>query len=179
MAAWTCPDCNRRFGAVGRGHMCTPGLSIDEFLAGAPALVEPVFRRVHEHLTEVDDAADGELIVDPLDKKVLLKNGPTFAILDVKTKWVAVGFNLRRKVESGRFSRKVIDNGTKFFHVVNVADPDEVDAELRDWLTEAYHHGDPDAADAFRDQQGDDVSSASSSDPMMPDDIDFEIAPPR
>lgn len=182
MAAWTCPDCKREFGAVGRGHMCTPGLSVDEFIQGSPAFVRPIFERVHEHLVAVDAAADGELIVDPLAKKVLLKNGPTFAILDVKTKWVAVGFSLRRKLESDRLSRKVADSGSKFFHVVNVADADLVDDELRNWLTEAYHHGDPDAADAFRGQQdreNGDVSSASSSaDPMMPDDIDFEIAPP-
>ena len=180
MAAWTCPDCNRRFGAVGRGHMCTPGLSIDEFVQGSPGFVGPVFDRVHEHLLAVDAAADGELIVDPLAKKVLLKNGPTFAILDVKTKWVAVGFNLRRQLESDRFSRKVAENGGKFFHVVNVVEPESIDDELCGWLTEAFHHGDPDAADAFRDRQVGDVSSASSSDdPMMPDDIDFEIAPPH
>ncbi len=164
--------------------MCTPGLSIDEFLEESPAFVASVFHRVHEHLVAVDTAADGELIIDPLAKKVLLKNGPTFAILDVKTKWVAVGFSLRRKLESGRFSRKVADYGAKHFHVVNVDDADLVDDELCDWLTEAYHHGDPDAADAYRDEldgdESDDVTSASSSDdPMMPDDIDFDIAPPR
>ena len=187
MAAWRCPDCKREFGAVGRGHMCTPGLSIDEFLDGSPDFVGPVLERVREHLVAVDAAANGELIVDPLEKKVLLKNGPTFAILDVKTKWVAVGFSLRRKVESGRLSRKVADYGSKYFHVVNVAAADLVDDELCGWLTEAYHHGDPDAADAFRGEQagdrgdrgGSDVVSASSSDdPMLPDDIDFEIAPP-
>ena len=165
--------------------MCTPGLSIVEFLEGSPAFVGPVVNRVHEHLVAVDAAADGQLIIDPLEKKVLLKNGPTFAILDVKTKWVAVGFSLRRKLESGRLSRKVAAYGSKYFHVVNVAVADSVDEELCDWLTEAYHHGDPDAADAFRDEQGvgddgGDVSSgASSDDPMMPDDIDFEIAPPN
>ncbi len=184
MAAWTCPDCKREFGAVGRGHMCTRGLSIDEFLDGSPVFVGPVFERVHEHLIAVDAAAGGELIVDPLDKKVLLKNGPTFAILDVKTKWVAVGFSLRRKLESGRLSRKVSDYGSKHFHVVNMTEAGSVDDELCDWLTEAYHHGDPDAADVFREtMKGGDgdsaVHSTSSSDPMMPDDIDFEIAPPR
>jgi hypothetical protein len=184
MAAWTCPDCKREFGAVGRGHMCTPGLSIDEFLNGSPVFVGPVLQRVHEHLLAVDAAGGGELIVDPLDKKVLLKNGPTFAIFDVKTKWVAVGFSLRRKLESGRLSRKVSAYGSKYFHVVNITEAESVDDELCDWLTEAYHHGDPDAADAFREtlKSGDGdsaVHSASSSDPMMPDDIDFEIAPPR
>lgn len=159
--------------------MCTPGLSIGEFLDESPDFVRPVFERIHDHLVDVDDASDGDLIVDPLATKVLFKNGPTFAILDVKTRWVAVGFSLRRKLESGRLSRKTADDGTKFFHVVNVADADLVDDELCGWLTEAYHHGDPDAADALRDEQsGGVVSSSSSSDPMLPDDIDFEIAPP-
>lgn len=184
MVAWTCPDCKRDFGAVGRGHICNPGLSIEEFLGSSPAFVPPIFERVHEHLVAVDATAGGELIVDPLAGKVLFKNGPTFAILDVKTKWVALGFSMRRRLEAGRLSRKVTDYGSKFFHVVNVADADLIDDELCDWLTEAYHHGDPAAADAYRDERdgdraGDVVSASSSDDPMLPDDIDFEIAPPR
>ncbi len=163
--------------------MCNPGLSIEEFLEVSPSFVPPVFERVHDLLVAVDASSGGELIVDPLAAKVLFKNGPTFAILDVKTKWVAVGFSLRRKLESGRLSRKVADYGSKFFHAVNVADADLIDDELRGWLTEAYHHGDPDAADAHRDDRGGDedsdvVSASSSDDPMLPDDIDFEIAPP-
>lgn len=184
MVVWTCPDCNREFGAVGRGHICNPGLSIEEFLDTSPAFVAPVFERVHEHLFAVDASADGELIVEPLASKVLFKNGPTFAILDVKTKWVAVGFSMRRRLESGRLSRKVMDSGSRFFHVVNVTDAELIDDELCDWLTEAYHHGDPDAADAYRgdragDRARDVVSVSSSDDPMLPVDIDFEIAPPR
>lgn len=163
--------------------MCNPGLTIEEFLDASPSFVGPVFERVNQHLAGVDADAGGELIVDPLAAKVLFKNGPTFCILDVKTKWVAIGFSLRRQLETGRLSRKVADYGAKFFHVVNVADPDDVDDELRSWLTEAYHHGDPDAADAFRDEgdagAGEVRSVSSSDDPMMPDDIDFEIAPPR
>lgn len=179
MALWTCPDCQRQFGAVGRRHTCTPGLSIAEFFDEAPAFVRPVVEAVTEHLVAVDAEYGGELIIDPLDKKVLLKHGPTFAILHVKTKWVAVSFSLRRKLESGRLSRKVVDYGSKYHHVVNVASADLVDEELRGWLTESYLLGDPDAADAVRDERGGDIpSTPSSGDPMMPDDIDFEIAPP-
>lgn len=167
MAVWTCPDCDRDFGAVGRNHMCTPGLTIDAFLDGAPEFVAPVFRRVHEHLLSIDEEG---LIVDPLAKKVLFKNGPTFCILDVKTKWVAIGFTLRRKLESARLSRKTADYGGKFHHVVNVDDPDLIDDEFESWLTEAFHHG---------VERSSDDAMASGSDPMIPDDIDFEIAPPR
>ncbi len=161
MPTWTCPDCNRTFGAVGRNHMCNPGLTITEFLTDAADFVEPVFRRVHDLLVAHDDANGGDLIVDPLASKVLFKNGPTFCILDVKTKWVAVGFSLRRKLESGRLSRKTADYGDKYFHIVNVAAPDLIDDEFAEWLVEAYHHGAAPKPDA--------------SDPMVPDDIDFEL----
>ena len=165
MATWMCPDCQREFGAAGRGHMCQPGLSVAEFLRDMPAFAEPVFRAVENHLRAVDEKLDGDLIVDPLVKKVLFKNGPTFCIIDVKTKWVAVGFSLRRSLETDRLSRKISDNGGRYYHVINVPDPALIDDEFREWLTEAYHHG----TDA----------NQSDVDPMVPDDIDFEIAPPR
>ncbi len=176
MATWTCPKCTREFGAVGRRHTCTPGLSVDEFLASSPAFVQPVFDAVRDHLVDVDVDAGGDLIVDPLGTKVLFKNGPTFCILDVKTKWVAVGFTLRRQLETGRLSRKVVDYGGKFFHVVNAGEDfgQIFDDEFRGWLAEAYHLRNPDASDDFRSG----VAGASAGDPMMPDDVDFEIAPP-
>ncbi len=148
--------------------MCQPGLSVAEFLDASPPFVKPVFEAVQDHLVAVDrEQGDGSLIVDPLAAKVLFKNGPTFCILDVKTKWVAVGFSLRRRLESGRLSRKVIDDGTKYFHVVNVTDPDAIDDEFRGWLIEAYLHGDEPAE-----------AASAGSDPMVPDDVDIFIAPP-
>ena len=172
MAVWTCPDCRRKFGAAGQGHMCQPGLTVVEFIDVSPGFAGPVFERVLEHLVAVDDQHDdGNLIVDPLAKKVLFKNGPTFCVLDVKTKWVAVGFSLRRRLESGRLSRKVADYGSKFFHVVNVDDPELIDDEFRGWLTEAYVRA---GSGGDEPTQG----AAGGGDPMVPDDVDFVIAPP-
>jgi hypothetical protein len=170
MARWTCPDCDRDFGAVGRGHMCSPGLTTDEFVTSSPDFVEPIFRAVHDHLRSIDAEVDGDLIVDPLQEKVLFKNGPTFCILDVKTKWVAIGFSLRRGLETGRLSRKTSEQSGRHYHVINVVDPALIDDELREWLTEAYHHGSSGKGSAPK---------PSRLDPMVPDDIDFEIAPPR
>jgi hypothetical protein len=170
MATWTCPDCNRSFGAVGRNHLCSPGVTVKEFLSGAPGFVEPVFRAVNDHLQSVDAEVDGDLIVDPLESKVLFKNGPTFCIVDVKTKWVAVGFSLRRSLETARLSRKTSESGGRHYHVINVDDPQLIDDEFRAWLTEAYHHG---AGESTV------TTEPSHFDPMVPDDIDFEIAPPR
>ena len=150
--------------------MCDPGLTVEAFLSVAPSFVAPVFHVVHAHLRSVDDEIGGDLIVDPLAKKVLFKNGPTFCIVDIKTKWVAVGFSLRRSLQTGRLSRKTAHYGERHYHVINVTDPAIIDDEFLEWLTEAYHHGAPGRGKA---------AQSSDVDPMVPDDIDFEIAPPR
>ena len=149
--------------------MCSAGLTVEAFLADAPSFVPPVFHAVHGHQQSVDYQVGGDLIVDPLAKKVLFKNGPTFCILDVKTKWVAIGFSLRRSLQTGRLSRKTSDNGGRYYHVINVTDPASIDEEFCEWLAEAYHHG----ASGNRA-----TAKPSDVDPMVPDDIDFEIAPP-
>lgn len=158
---WTCPDCNRIFGGVGRSHMCAPGLTLDEFLEGRTAATDAIVRRVVDHLRDIDD---GSLIVDPVDALVLLKNGPMFANIRVMKKWTAVGFNLQRHVVSARFSRKVQEHPGGYFHVLNVTDPVEIDDEVFDWLTEA-----------FLGEESDDELGGD----MVPDDVDVFIEPPR
>jgi len=154
--AWTCPECQRSFGAEGLGHMCTPGLTLEEHFASARPEAEPIFTIVNDHL----ETLEGDLIVDPLSKKILFKNGPTIAILESMTKWVALGFTLRRRVASKRFSRKVVDYQGKFYHVINLTSPDEVDDEVLEWLTEAFYKGDV---------------PSEGVDPMVPDDIDDDF----
>ena len=53
-------------------------------------------------------------------------------------KWTALGFNLRRRLESGRLSRKVVDHNGKFWHIINIDDAAQIDDEILEWLTEAY-----------------------------------------
>ena len=168
MATWTCPDCGRTFGAVGRNHICAPGRSVEAFLADSPDFVRPVFEAVHDHLVAVDREVGGDLIVDPISSKVLFKHGPTFCVVEPRKQWVTVGFTLRRRLDGRRMSRAIQEYGDKYHHVVNVVDAATIDDEFREWLTEAYHHG----------VAVGDVARPSRGDPMVPDDVDVEIAPP-
>ena len=155
--AWTCPNCDRRFGAPGQSHMCAPGLSLDEYFAGARPEAKPIFDVINGHL----ETLDGDLIVDPVnDRKILFKNGPTFAILDSMTKWVALGVTLTRRLDSPRLSRKVADNGSTYHHVFNLTSAEMIDDEMLDWLTEAFHRGRPPSGDG---------------DALVPDDIDEDF----
>ena len=133
MALWTCPDCQRRFGRDGQGHDCSPGLSLEEYFATGPPFERPLFEAVRAHLETV-----GSLYVEPVSIGIFFKRRRTVVQLRPMTKWVAVGFVLSRRLESARLARKVDGAGTRWWHVVNVREPEEVDDELRGWLTEAY-----------------------------------------
>jgi hypothetical protein len=157
MDRWTCPNCEREFGRRNQGHMCNPGMTVDQYFAQAKPFERPIFEVVNAHLHQL-----GGLIVDPIGIGVLFKNGPMLCELRAMSKWVALGFSLRRRLESDRLSRKVIDYKSKYFHVINVSAPTEIDDEILEWLTEAYY-----TAGGAAQPEG-----ASGLDPMVPDDID-------
>ena len=130
---WTCPGCDRRFGAVRQGHDCAPALSLEEYFATGPDHERPVFEVVRDHLTSL-----GDVHVEPVSVGIFFKRGRTFAQLRPMTRWVALSFVLARTVTSPRIARKVQAQGTRHHHVVNLRTPDEVDETVRAWLTEAF-----------------------------------------
>ena len=136
--------------------MCAPGQTLDEFFAGARPEAQPIFHAINDHLATLD----GDLIVDPLSRKILFKNGPTICILDSMKKWVAVGLTLRRRLDTDRTSRKVSEYNGRYYHVFNLTDAAQVDDEFREWLTEAFYKGDV---------------PREGADPMVPDDIDLDF----
>jgi hypothetical protein len=133
MARWTCPDCGRRFGKARQSHECAPALTIDEYFATGPLHERPIYDAVQAHLDTLDD-----VYTEPVSVGIFFKRSRTFAQLRPMQRWVALGFILPRKLDHDRLSRRVVGEGNRFWHVVNVASPDEVDDLIRGWLTEAY-----------------------------------------
>jgi Domain of unknown function (DUF5655) len=135
---WTCPSCGRLFSAAGRSHDCSPGLSLEEYFSTGPAHERAVFDAVMAHLATV-----GPVHADVVSVGIFLKNPHKFAELRPMQRWVAVSFSLRRRAAHRTISRKVAAYGSKYWHVANVAHPDDLDEPLRDLLTEAYHASSP------------------------------------
>ena len=133
MPSWVCPNCARQFGRRNQGHECAPAMTIADYFLTGPPFERPVFDAVVAHMASV-----GPVHVEPVSVGIFLKRSRTFAELRPMTKWVAVSFRLTRQVTSDRIARKVIISGRTMYHVVNVADPQQVDDQLCDWLTEAY-----------------------------------------
>jgi len=108
-------------------------MTLDEYFSTGPPREKPIFDVVMAHLDTV-----GPVHVEPVSVGIFLKRSRTFAELRPKTKWVALSFSLRRKVTHPLIKRKVMQWNGRYYHVANITDPDDLDDDIRNWLTEAY-----------------------------------------
>ena len=108
-------------------------MSLGEYFATGPPHERPVFDAVIHHLETV-----GPFHADVVSVGIFLKTPRTFAELRPRQKWVAVSFSLGRRAHHPLITRKVIEDGDRYWHVANVAGADDVDEALCDLLTEAY-----------------------------------------
>ena len=109
-------------------------MSVEEFFETGPDFERPIFEAVLAHLRSIDP----DIWYEPVSVGIFFKRRTRFVSLRTTSKWIAVGFSLRRRVTSGRLSRKVVEHGGRFHHVVNVRDAAEIDDQLLDWITEAW-----------------------------------------
>ena len=136
MSLWTCPACGRKFGRNGQGHDCEPAMSLEEYLATGPEHERAICETVIAHLESL-----GPVHVEPVSVGIFLKRTTKFGELRPMTRWEALSFVLPRKLSHPRLARKVYSSASRHYHVVNLRSPDEVDDEVRGWLTEAYEAG--------------------------------------
>ncbi len=108
-------------------------MTIDEYFATGPPHERPVYEEVERHLSSL-----GDVHIEPVSVGIFFKADRTVAQLRPMTKWVACGFLVPRHIDHGRIARKVVASGDRWYHVVNLHTAAEVDAQMTDWLTEAY-----------------------------------------
>jgi hypothetical protein len=108
-------------------------MTLEEYFATGPDFERPVFEAVHAHLRSL-----GPIHVEPVSVGIFLKHEGSFVELRPMRRWVALSFPLQRTVVHPKIARKPIVTPTRTFHFVNLRGPEDVDADVRDWLTEAY-----------------------------------------
>ena len=125
--------CNRRFRREHQSHECAPAITLEEYFSTGPERERPIFEAVHAHLSSL-----GEIHVEPLSVGIFLKRAQTFAQLRPMREWVALSFSLPRAERHPTMTRKVQSWAGRYYHVFNLRSPDDLDDQLRGWLTEAY-----------------------------------------
>jgi hypothetical protein len=113
-------------------------MTLDEYFSTGPPHERPVFDAVMEHL-----AAVGPVHVEPVSVGILLKRSRSFAELRPMQRWVALWLSLPRPVRHRTITRRVFEHHGRYIHVANLHGPDELDDDLRGYLTEAYLSASP------------------------------------
>ena len=108
-------------------------MDLEAYFAGGPAFERPVFEAVLAHLETL-----GPVHVEPVSVGIFVKSTGSLVELRPLTRWVAMSFPMSRRIHHPRIARKPAASGNRLFHVVNLAGPDDVDDQVRNWLTESY-----------------------------------------
>lgn len=75
--------------------------------------------------------------VEPVSAGAVLKRAQTFAQIRPEDRWVALSFSLPRIVTHERSTRKEMEYHSRYYHVANLRNPDDLEDRLRGWPTEA------------------------------------------
>jgi hypothetical protein len=106
-------------------------MTIEEYFETGPEFERPIYEAVATHMASLEGVH-----TEPVSVGIFFKR--TFAQLRTMTRWVALSFILERKLESNRLSRKVQSAGDRYYHVVNVKGPEDIDDQILEWITEAW-----------------------------------------
>jgi Domain of unknown function (DUF5655) len=137
MTRWLCEECGRFFARPNQSHTCEPGMSLASYLARQPEHQRPI----HQAVLAV--FARHPILVDPVDLGIMIKRARTFCELRPKQSNVSLCFKLSREVASQRFARAVKCSAHRMAYFVALKSAADVDAELREWLLEAYEDSPP------------------------------------
>lgn len=108
-------------------------MTVAEYFRTGPPFERPVFEAVMAAVKPL-----GPVHVEPVSVGIFLKRAGRFAQLRPMTKWVALSFSLRRQVHHPLITRKPLAHGDRWYHVINLKDPADLDDQIADWLAEAY-----------------------------------------
>jgi hypothetical protein len=133
MTRWRCPRCDREFGRARQSHVCVPGSTVAATFEGRPAVQRAIYDAIEAHARSL-----GPMHADAVKVGVFLKNKGTFAEVRPKARWLSLELALPYPLEHPRFSRVLRASAIRTIHIVRLTAVEDVDDEVRGWLTAAY-----------------------------------------
>jgi hypothetical protein len=128
-----CPRCEREFGLIHQAHSCLPGISVADTFAGYPATWRAIYAGIIAHLETL-----GPVHEDAVRVGVFLKRRSKFAEIRPMARAVSLELVLPEPLVSARVMRQMRISSRRVMHVIRLTTVDDVDADLRALLTEAY-----------------------------------------
>lgn len=133
MHMWTCPVCGRIFNRKDQPHSCKK-VALEKHFRGKEK-AKALFDRLVERIT----AEIGGVQIISIPCCVHLFGNYDFMAALPKKDRLEVRFALKRKFEHPRITHCVPLSASANKFCLDVAEFDQIDAELMAWLAEAYH----------------------------------------
>jgi Domain of unknown function (DUF5655) len=129
---WVCPNCEREFAAANQAHVCVPGITVNDLLARHPRWVSEIYQAIIDHLNSL-----GSVHEDAVNVGIFLKSDRKIAEFRPRVQSVQLGLYLPYEVTDSRIAR-ALPAADRVVHLINLTGADQVDDQLREWLSEAY-----------------------------------------
>jgi hypothetical protein len=129
---WICPQCDREFGRARQSHVCVPGCTVDATFAGRPATQRAAYDAILAHVRD-----EGTVHEDAVQVGVFLKAEQKFAEVRPMARALSLLLVLPREVDDPRVLRRAPLAQGRFLHVIRLRGEEDVDVQLRAWLSEA------------------------------------------
>jgi hypothetical protein len=110
-----------------------PGITVDDLLARHPAWVAEIYGAVIEHLSSF-----GPIHEDAVNVGIFLKSDSKIAEFRPRVRSVLLSLYLPYEVTDHRIARTLPTAADRVVHMIKLTDVDQVDDQLREWLSEAY-----------------------------------------
>jgi Domain of unknown function (DUF5655) len=114
-------------------------MDLEAYFATGPPWERPVFDAVLAHVETL-----GPIHVEPVSVGIFIKSASgrpgAGSLLELRplTKWTALSFPLDQPVRHQRIARKPVRTATRWYHWVNLRTPDDVDDQVKDWLSASW-----------------------------------------
>lgn len=132
---WTCPRCAAQFLVANSYHSCGR-FRLGDLFARAEPQVRPLFDRF---AAMVREAGDSKLI--PQKTRAVFMTRMRFINVQVRRSSLIVGFVLRRRPTSKRFTKVETFSPRSHVGYLRIQSPDDLDGDLRRWIGAAYRAG--------------------------------------
>jgi hypothetical protein len=133
---WRCPTCGQTFVSRNMPHSCQV-VELDEHFAASEPQVRATFDALLAAAREL-----GPVTVNATKSRISFQARMRFAAVErPRKRHLNAHLVLTRPIESDRFTR--VELLAPYYHVHNLRleRPEDVDAQLREWLAEAYEIG--------------------------------------
>jgi uncharacterized protein DUF5655 len=132
---WRCPTCGQTFVTRNMPHSCQV-VPLDSHFAGGREALRAVFDAFVAAAQE-----SGPVTINSTKSRITLQNRMRFAAVEPRQRHLNAHVVLQRPLTSPRFTTVEHIPPRYYVHKFRLHTPEDVDAELKAWLTEAYVSG--------------------------------------